>query len=101
MTHPEKYWPEANEEHCCHPDCGFVGQFQTAKEKYDFYVFDNHGPDDQQVCLRYGPNPEDYYSPGSLLSFLTSTMYVEKFKGAVDLLAGRGFLTYVLSKELK
>lgn len=97
MTHPEKYWHKANKKYCCHPDCGFVGSFEIGKAKYDFYIYDDlHGP---EVCLRYGPNPEDYRSPGSLFSFLTNSLHNELYHKAVDLLAVRGFLTYTRNKE--
>jgi hypothetical protein len=101
MTHPEKYWHEANEEHCCHPDCAFVGSFESDNDqmcqRYDFYIYDDlHGP---EVCLRFGPKAQDYRSPGSLLHFLTNSDHNRLYHKAIDLLAIRGFLTYTLNKE--
>jgi hypothetical protein len=53
---------------CNHPKEAYVSSFKSLhfkpeirEEKYDLYVFDQ--PSGQSVCIRFGNEPQEYYSP--------------------------------------
>lgn len=60
---------------CDHPKGTYVGSFITLHIKpeirqaiYDLYVFNQ--PSGESVCIRYGNEPQEYYSPGPLVQFV-------------------------------
>lgn len=61
---------------CNHPKEAYVGSFSSLHFKpkmreanYDLYVFDQ--PSEQGVCIRFGNEPEEYYSPGPVERFIS------------------------------
>ncbi len=55
---------------------GAFEQDVLSEQKFDLYLFlfDNRYRG-QEVCIRYGDNPEQYISPGPLADFIQSACY--------------------------
>jgi len=58
-------WPDE----CSHGPDEYVGSFSLGAERCDVYVFEG-GMDLQEVCVRYGAEGLEYFSPGCLLDML-------------------------------
>jgi len=66
-------------DHCNHGPTEYIASFSVIKnrqgvlseEKFDLYLFEG-GDIGQEVCIRYGDNPEQYISPGTLADFIQS-----------------------------
>lgn len=82
-------------------DCGhngYVGSFYLWKkgmqrEYYDVYIFDvkPFAEDErQEVCIRYGDEPSEYISPGSVTEFISRKLCGEPHDSAIDLLKLKG-----------
>jgi len=99
-----KYWIDGNDVGCQHLHQYYVGSFVHEElvlgstmprvEKLDIYVFPQSGGD--TVCIRYGDEGHQYYSPGSLIQFIQTaslpghTMY----KDALQLIRTKGKIRY-------
>jgi hypothetical protein len=59
---PKPHWPN----HCLHKEDTFVGTFTTTKgNPIDIWMF--YDPyDGPELCLRFGEEDNEYYSPGSV-----------------------------------
>jgi hypothetical protein len=89
---------------CNHPKEAYVGSFKSLHFKpelreasYDLYVFDS--PSGQEVCIRYGNEPQEYYSPGPLVQFiqLASRWYekaVRHYVDALEILKEKGVFSW-------
>lgn len=76
-------WPN----HCGHEEHEYVCSFQLnnlesghlVSKRYDLYVIadSHHG---NAICLRDGPEPQDYASPGGLIRFCASAFQPDGFK---------------------
>jgi len=62
------------ENHCEHSKDEFVGSILSVVGKdiksIDVYIFKHEGFKTQDVCIRFGEKPEDYYSAGELFDFI-------------------------------
>ena len=56
------------EDGCQHGEDCYVGSFRTETEKIDVYLYTTLR--DHEICLRFGNDCHEYYSPGPLLQFL-------------------------------
>lgn len=73
-----KYWGTGNREGCGHSNEQYIGSFtheefvpaskKIRREVLDVYVFPQY--DGDGVCIRYGHEGSEYYSPGSLHQFI-------------------------------
>lgn len=73
-----KYWGTGNREGCGHSNEQYIGSFayeylrmdstMPGRDLLDVYVFPQYGGD--SVCIRYGHEGSEYYSPGHLHSFI-------------------------------
>ena len=77
---------------CGHPAESYIGSFEYRGEAYDVYVFDQR--DDQHVCIRYGNEPEKYYSPGRIQDFLRNSTHLEIYQRAYKIISKHGGFIY-------
>ncbi len=66
-------------------------------EKIDLYVFHNKMENRQTLCLRYGDESGDYYSPGNMLSLAQSKQW-EPYTTAFNILSALGQVIWVPKK---
>jgi hypothetical protein len=67
--------------------------FQLEIMVLDVYVFDQ--PSGQSLCLRFGDEPSEYYSPGDLVSFIRSAGHMDEYEAALKLLLRSGQITWM------
>jgi hypothetical protein len=73
------------EDACSHGQESYIGSFSIfepgdKEHNYDLYVFNTkHG---QEVCIRYGNESYEYYSPGFLADFITSISLLSSRRGS-------------------
>ena len=94
MTSNDRYFYN----HCKHTDDEYICSFSVFEsgdniKRYDLYVF-QHGKK-QEVCIRYGDEPEEYMSMSDIGHFLSissrlSPVYIK----AAQLLLEAGTVTY-------
>ena len=67
------------QDHCEHLPGSYVGTVMvnfpsktSDLQPLDVYVYENRLRLRQDVCIRYGNEPEDYYSPGSVIDLISS-----------------------------
>lgn len=85
---------------CNHPKEAYVGSFASLHFKpelkqasYDLYVFDE--PSGQSVCIRFGNEPQEYYSPGPLMRFISTAEWegaTPQYSDALQMLKAKGNL---------
>ncbi len=89
-----RHWVAGNHVGCQHKDEHYVGSFtfdelalgstMPRREKLDVYVFPQTAGD--TVCIRYGVEGSEYYSPGTLTQFIQTAgrhdnyMYAEALR---------------------
>lgn len=65
--------------------CSFENIYNYNKELYkemiDIYVFG-----DSDICLRYGNEPHEYYSPGNIVNVYSFAHIDEKYNAVVKIL---------------
>ena len=101
--HKNKYWTD----HCHHPEDSYVGSgdyiFKNGSDfvevQIDVYAYQTSLGTD--ICIRFGPNPEDYASPGSVRQVVAFATHPKdtRYRHVVDLLNHFGKFTYVINKE--
>lgn len=65
--------------------CSFENLYQSNKKLYkenlDLYVFG-----DNQVCIRFGNEPHEYYSPGHITNIFELAYLDEKYRAVTKIL---------------
>ena len=99
--HPQKDTPEYTD--CCeHPDGSYLGSIRQGPknndEWLDVYVYEDSTLG-QSVCIRYGENDQDYYSPGNVLyiaaCIVRDHLSIEAYALALHLLLKKGKILFV------
>lgn len=96
---PGPVWPNA----CKHMPEAYVASFECLRssklpvEQFDLYVFDNLRG--QEVCMRYGAEPDKYCSPGPLHCVFGLAEHDERYLKATRILIDRGMLRWKKKKD--
>jgi hypothetical protein len=84
-------------DHCTHGHDCYVGSFTygnpTPHERIDVYVY----PDDyygQEVCLRYGEEDYQYFSPTGISAFIRASVSMPLYQRALELLMEKGKIKF-------
>ena len=60
--------------HCKHSKKEYIGSvstdIQTDINKIDVYIFNNKTKDKLEICIRFGENGSEYFSPGNFLDYI-------------------------------
>jgi hypothetical protein len=84
---------------CNHPDDSYVASFECENEKFDLYVFSEIFSNrlSHRVCIRFGDEPSQYYSLGSLNMFIQGTRCnADRFMSdALEILLAKGNFSWV------
>lgn len=93
--HPQKDTQEYSNG-CDHEDGSYLGSIQQGPDKndewLDIYIFDG-GNLGQQVCIRYGKNDQDYYSPGSITNLIKGQM--DAYQLALHVIQKKGEILFI------
>lgn len=94
------------EDHCEHPEGSYVGSFSCVyrlgaggsltEEKCDLYVYESRRQDladEQGACIRFGNEPQEYYSPIDVQNILSASDH-EPYRSAMALLKNKGNLVW-------
>lgn len=86
----ERVWTD----HCEHPEEAYIGTTGGRREPHDIYLYmaDGHA----RLCFRYGEEPHEYISPGSVRQVAAGVAADPEHSYASDLRVVR----YHLSKEI-
>jgi hypothetical protein len=94
-------------DHCGHKGGEYIGTSpyyyndgKDFKEGWvDVYIFDSSLG--QEVCIRYGKEDREYYSPGLVVDFLRRSGNATNpaYKKALEILFYRGYFKYVRNDE--
>lgn len=99
-----KHWTEGNNVGCQHKDEHYVGSFTHEElvlgstmpriEFLDVYVFPQR--EGHTVCIRYGDEGSEYYSPGPLYQFIQTASLPGHvmYKDALQLILAKGTIKY-------
>ena len=99
-----KYWAEGNRCGCQHKNEHYVGSFaheefaigstKCRREVLDVYVFPQTAGD--TVCIRYGNEGSEYYSPGPLYQFIQTAgqHHHDMYAAALKLILEKGTIKY-------
>lgn len=94
---PGPVWPDE----CGHEDGSYICSFELyvnrgkkpCVDKYDLYIFpQKHYL--QEVCLRFGAQPQEYASPGSVGDFLSRGLNHRPYELAIRILLNFGRVTW-------
>jgi len=89
---------------CNHGEHCYRGSIQyqegTKTEKLDVYVFEQQ--EKQSICIRYGDEPSQYYSPiNDWIIFIRQAEDMPSYREALKVLTYTGRLTYQPYQNLK
>ena len=99
-----KHWVNGNNSGCQHKDEHYVGSFVHEEfvlgsttlrvEKLDIYVFPQRAGD--TVCIRFGDEDSEYYSPGPLYQFIQTAgrRQHDMYASALKLILAKGTIKY-------
>lgn len=97
--HKQKDTPEYKD-HCSHPKGSYLGSIQQGpkhnSEWLDIYVYED-ALQGQSVCIRYGKNDSEYYSPGNVLNVIASIMTnpnMEAYQLATKVMITKGSIIF-------
>lgn len=72
---------------------------KTVKECWlDIYIFNKKH---QEVCIRYGNEASEYYSPGPLKNFILSVYNNDIYKLALEVIQEKGKIIFVKNKKFQ
>lgn len=77
---------------CHHDEDCYIGSFDYLGKGYDVYVFGTRV--EQSVCIRYGDEASEYYSPGSISEFLRNCRNLEVYESAYRVIKSEGGFIY-------
>jgi len=102
--HEQKDTPHWTD-HCRHPEGSYLGSilsFNNGKEEWlDIYVYEDRlSHEGLSVCIRYGNEGSDYYSPGSILNVIRHSGRGDRPSDyALHIMRKKGVITYVRNIE--
>ncbi len=98
--HPQKDTPEYTDK-CEHPEDSYIGSIQQGPNQdnkwLDVYVYEDSTLG-QNICIRYGKNDQDYYSPGDvfqLVANITINHGIEAYHLATRVMLKKGKILFV------
>lgn len=74
---------------------GYIDSFTYLNHTYDLYVFD----DDQEICIRYGNENNEYISPGNLNQLILSSFIDPIKQKAIATLINNGKLVFNVNSK--
>lgn len=90
-------------DHCGHGPHTYVATFESVyadvnkkivREELDLHVW--HG---NKICLRFGNEPSEYYSPGTVSNVLRSAHLMESYARVTQILLAMGRIVWVQDKD--
>jgi len=84
-------------DHCNHPDNSYIGSIQDVDGNWlDIYVYKDATMKETTVCIRFGDEGQEYYSPGNIVNVITSKF--NPYFLAMCVINKKGRITYERNK---
>lgn len=80
---------------CGHPKGSYVGSItDNIDEKLDVYIYSSYVGQQLQICIRYGKEGSQYYSPGNLINILQYGRGDPIYQLAITVIEEMGVISY-------